>query len=165
MTRTSLWILAFALALSGCGLAKIAEREKALAEARQVHQRDLAECERRFPDRYKKPTMPRVQCFNEANLRFAAGGDPDIDLLRAMGARILVSAERYDAGRLTPAQYEAEKAGVFAEYNTQVQQRRNNAVVADAANRQAWAAQAQAIQAAMPRTTTCNRFGNTVTCY
>jgi hypothetical protein len=128
-----------------------------LQEAQKTYETQVAACERMYPERHRKPTLPRVKCFNEANMKLAEQ-DRDIDLVRVMTTQMLVLAERFDAGRLTEAQFEAEKAAVFADYRTRVLQREDSATIADASRQ-------QAIAASMPRTTTCNRFGNTVTCY
>lgn len=154
-----LWMLITGT-LAGCGLAI----EARLQEAQKLYEAQVAQCERLYPDRHRKPTQPRVSCFNNANMKLAEH-DPDIDLTRAMTTQMLVLAERFDAGRSTPAQFEAEKAAVFADYRTRVMQRQNSTAMANAAADQAAAARQQAIAATMPKTTTCNRFGNTVTCY
>ena len=153
-----LGVILVAFALAGCGPSKLQLEAQA---ARDAYEAAIAACERSFPDRHRKPVTPRVKCFNEANLNLAARGDPNVDLVTAMTAQMLVLAERFDGGRFSEARFESEKAVVFANYRTQVLQRENSAAVADAAQAQAWAAQ----QAATPRSVTCNRFGNTVTCY
>jgi hypothetical protein len=76
---------------------------------------------------------------------------------------MLALGERYDAGRLSQSQDEVEKATIGTAYAGGVAQRRNAAVTANAAAEQAAAARSAAWPASKP--TTCNRFGNSVTCY
>jgi hypothetical protein len=130
--------------------------------------RRSAECEKLYPNRTQKPVMPRIRCFNDAIMAYQLAherstGNPNLDLARAMTAQMLVVGERYDKGAITEAQFEADKANVHSEYVTKVARRQNEAAMVGAARTQAVAAQQQAIAASMP--VTCNRFGNTVTCY
>ena len=67
-------------------------------------------------------------------------------------AKILVIAEQYDAGKLTEAQFELQKAQAVAEYNSVLAQRQNEAMLATAA-----------MVSSMPKT--CTGYGNTVTCF
>lgn len=127
--------------------------------SRQIWENDLAACEKAHPDEHKKPVKLRVLCFNRANEARAAR-DGNADLVRAMTTRMLVEAEKYDAGQLTPTAYDASRAAIFADFNTQMELRLNSQAVADAAQSQARAAWA----AAMPRTVHCTTFGNSVTC-
>ena len=127
--------------------------------SQQIWENDLAACENAYPDQYKKPVKPRVLCFNRANEARAAR-EGNADLVRAMTTFMLVEAEKYDAGEITPAVYDASRAAIFAEFNNQMELRLNGQAVADAAPPQARAAWA----AAMPRTVHCTTFGNSTTC-
>jgi hypothetical protein len=143
------FLVIVALLIGGCAAA---ERQKAFDDAKLSYDRDVANCERQHPGPHKRPIVPRVQCFNEARLRFLANDASYADLDRALSARLLVAAEKYDAGRLTIAEYEAEKTGLIANYNSDIQRRRDSAAMVNAAR-----------AASMP--VVCNKFGNTVTCY
>jgi hypothetical protein len=158
--------------LAACGPSKLQLEAPA---AQQTRDAATASCERSYPDKHRKPVTPRVKCFNEARLDYAQAhersvGNPALDLEQLVSAQMLAIAERYDAGKLTVAQYEAEKAAAIANYSSAVLQRRQGAAMvraaqdeAAAARQQAAAAAQQAINSSMP--TTCSRVGNTVTCY
>lgn len=134
-------LILLAVVLAGCGPSKLQ------LEAQEGYETAIAACERSYPHRHRKPVVPRVKCFNEANLNLAARGDPNIDLVTAMTAQMLVLAERFDAGRFSEAEFESEKAVVFANFRSQLLQRQHNATVAHAAQ-----------QVASPRSVTCNRL-------
>jgi len=160
------WILgmiATALLLGGCGPS---HQELLRAEVQKVHDTDMVRCTEQHPDRFRKPATLRVKCVNDANIKLATDGrDPNIDLVQTLAAHMLAVAERYDDGKLTKAQFDAERTAAFSDFRTRMLQRENSATIADAATRTAAAAQQQAITSSIPRTVTCNRFGNTVTCY
>jgi hypothetical protein len=138
----------FGLFATGCGIALQVQRQ----EARTAYQAEIAECNRLYPDKYLKPATPRVKCFTDAAIRMAErGADPNMDLARAMTTQMMVIAERYDNGRLSPAQFDAEKAAAFADYRTRLIQRHNSTVMANAAADQAaaaWAASCRKAQRA-----------------
>jgi len=162
-------ILRFALcaalltSLFGSGLARQAEMQKASEEAKQVMQAEIAECERLYPNKTQRPVTPRVRCLTDAGMRYAQAGvnfgNKNIDLDRLMRAKLLVVAEEYDAGKMTEAQFDLQKAQVVAEHNSAVAQRQNSAAMVDAARLQAIAA----MDANSPKT--CAGYGNTVTCF
>jgi hypothetical protein len=154
--------------VGGCGLAKQIQINKEAEAAKKAQAAQIAECERLFPDRLRKPVTPRVKCFNEANLSYHMAyarsvGNPYLDLVRLMTAQMLLIAEKYDAGGLTEAQFEVAKATAQSDYASKVADRKNASAMVGAAQTQADAAQRRAIAASMP--VTCNRYGNSVTCY
>ena len=122
---------------------------------------DLARCNQLHPDPYRRPIKPRIQCINEAQLK-ARTGDPNIDLWTAMAAEYVVFAEQYDAGKMTKGQYSLAEGKTMSEYTSRALQRQNS-MVANAAITQADGALAQAWAANRP--VTCNRIGNTATCF
>ena len=122
---------------------------------------DLARCNQLHPDPYRRPIKPRIQCINEAQLK-ARTGDPNIDLWTALAAEYVVFAEMYDAGKMTRGQYTLAESKAMSEYTSRALQRQSN-MVANAAITQADGALAQAWAANRP--VTCNRIGNTATCY
>lgn len=157
-------MLSAVLFCGGCGWALQAQLQKEIETAGKAHVAETADCERLYPDKYRKPTTPRIKCFNEANLKQTSRINPNnVDLAKALAAEMLAIAEQYDAGRLTPAQYEAAKTRTFSDYTTRAMQRQNGVAMAEAAQQQAAAASMQAYGANRPRT--CNTWGNTVTCY
>ena len=164
-------ILVAAALLGGCGLAQQAKLNQEHADAQKTRDREAAECERLYPPHHR-PVSPRLKCVTDAYLKFGLRGDPNMDLLRVMSAQMLVAGERFDGKKTSQVEFEAEKATVLADYNSKILQRRNSTMVANAAadqaaaaQHQAWSAHQQALAASIPKTTTCNRFGNTVTCY
>lgn len=163
-----LWVQCmFVIVLAACeSPMNPGDRFSDFLETKRAYDQEIAACERSFPDQHKKPVTPRVRCFNQANMALAAG-KRDVDLVHAMTTQMLVEAEKYDAGKLTPAAYDASRAAVFADYRTKVLQRRNSAAMVEAAEDQADAARAQARAAMNPpsRTTTCSSIGSTITCY
>jgi hypothetical protein len=155
-------VLATGVVVTGCGLAQQALMRQELEAHRKAHEAAEAECHRLYPDPNRKPATPKIKCLADVHLRFATN-DPHIDLLRMMTSQMLVIGERYDTGKITVAQFEAEKAAAFSDYTTRVAQRQNGAAMAEAAQQQANAATWQAYSANRPRT--CNTWGNTVNCY
>jgi hypothetical protein len=134
-------------------------------EAKAQNERDLAECARLYPDRFKKPTVPRIRCINDAQTKFSSAvGDPYYDLGQVLGSQILMASEQYDAGHLSQIQYEAAIAKAKSDFTSQIAQRNNNAAVAHAAQEQAAAASWQAYTAGQRRSVTCTTWSNTMTC-
>ena len=146
------------IVLTGCG-ADMRYNANPLT-SQQTWENDLAACEKAYPDQYKKPVKPRVLCFNRANEARAAQ-EGNADLVSAMTTYMLVEAEKYDAGEITPAVYDASRAAIFAEFNNQMELRLNSKAVADTAQSQVRAAWA----AAMPRTVHCTTLGNSTACH
>jgi len=167
--------------LAGCGLARQAEIKQAADQAQAQLGVGHVECERQYPDKYKRPVTPRVKCFNAANDRYnnamaRSVSNPVLDLHDAHHARRLVAAERYDKGELSQAEYELAMANSRTEATSQANDRNNKAAAVSAQQQAAAAQQSQAaiargraIQDAFnPRTqttnTNCNSVGNSVNC-
>ncbi|MGO9460685.1 MAG: hypothetical protein ACLPWS_04030 [Rhodomicrobium sp.] len=147
---------AFSIALFGCGLARQAEMERSVEDAKKVMQAEIAECERLYPSKTQRPVTPRIRCMKDARTKLAEValglGDKNYDQHMLVLAKLLVIAEQYDAGKLTEAQFELQKAQAIAEYNSVLAQRQNDNMIATAA-----------MVASMPKT--CTGYGNTVTCF
>jgi len=52
--------------LAGCGLARHAQIQKEVDAAALQMRRDWAECDRLYPDKYRKPVTPRIKCQTAA---------------------------------------------------------------------------------------------------
>jgi hypothetical protein len=133
------WVLAnlpVFLALSGCGHIQSAETEA----AQITHDAAMSACEKAYPEKFKKPTMPRVKCINEANAVLAAHDQQAPDLVRVMSTQRVVASERYDAGQITESQYASEDALIYSEFQSKVLDRHNERTIANAASDQADAA-------------------------
>lgn len=134
--------------LAGCGGNKLVE------EARSRQDAEIAHCERTLP---AKPATPRFKCIAAALNKFhEAVNDPNLDLARQTGARVVVAAERFDAGKITQAELDLERTTAVSAYHSELAKRRNEALMANSA-----AAQADAANS--PRT--CVRNGNVVNCF
>lgn len=168
MFARALAMLCIASLLASCGLVTHLARGQQLKQLETAYAAERADCEKRFPA--KKPAAPRVRCRNDALIKRNAAmeqlpGHVRIsDLARLASARYVLAAERYDAGRLSDAEYDLEVAAAENEYSTRWHDRVNGVTMATAAENQAAAARQQAIQSAIPKSVTCNRLGNTVTC-
>jgi hypothetical protein len=92
-----------------------------------------------------------------------AQGRPELDLWNARAAEFVVFAGQYDAGKLTQGQHALAERKTISEYTSRAYKRQNDATIAHAATTQADAALAQVWAANRP--VTCNRIGNTATCY
>jgi len=149
-----LGVVGLALVCGGCAYAMRQQIESQLNT-------DLARCNQLYPEPYRKPIKPRIQCINEAQLK-ARTGDPNIDLWNALAADYVVFAEQYDSGKMTKGQYSLAESKAMSEYTSRALQRQSSKVAnsaatqADGALAQAWAAN---------RPVTCNRIGDTATCY
>jgi hypothetical protein len=110
--------------------------------SQQIWENDLSACKNTYPDEHRKPVKPRILCFSRANEARAAR-EGNTDLVRAMTTVMLVAAENYDAGELTPAAYDASRAAIFAEFNAQMELRLDKQAAPGAGHSQAggaWAA-------------------------
>jgi hypothetical protein len=150
--------------LSGC----MQQHAQEIKDARELRERKSAECRKQFPDPYKKPAVSLISCFAAANQADAEAHDrirqpPIADLVRATSAQILEIAERYDKGKLTQAQYEAEKSRAEADLNSRILQRSQGHAVAMAAEDQAGSAAAIAANSSRPRS--CSYGGGVAFCY
>lgn len=137
-----------------CGLLAGCAGNKLIDEARSRQDAEIAECERKIPP---KPATPRYKCIASALNKFHESiNDPHADLARQTGARVVVAAERFDAGKITQAELDLERATAVSAYHSEINRRRNEALTANSA-----AAQADAANS--PRT--CVRSGNVVNCF
>jgi len=167
-------ILSLMAILAGCASAAHSELEEANAAAARLG----AACNQKFPDPHKKPTVARQQCLNEAYrpaeiARSRILGPGSYDLANLSMARLVVIAEKYDRGEITAAQYDQARAEAQAAYSAELQSRQIATMMADAAQRQAaaaqqnamWQAYGAAVKATVPPpTVTCDKFGSTITC-
>lgn len=135
-------VIGLAAALTGC----VSARQ---AEVRQKVEAGRVECS---AQNFKTKTE-LARCINEAE-RLIGTVYHHPDLLNLRMASRLAIAERQDRGELTQAQADLEFAKLGAEITSQEQGRNNSAQMAAAASAMA-----------TPRMTTCNRYGNTVTCF
>lgn len=138
----SLVVVGVALALGGCLAAR-------MEQVGQEVDADKAIC--RAQNFTKKVQLS--QCLNNAEQRFV-GVYPYPDLLQLRAATRLALSEKQDRGEISQAQAELEFAQVITQITAQEQSRAANAQMANAAT-----------MMAMPRRTTCTRYGNTVTCF
>lgn len=137
-------LLAIAATLGGCA-------QQRMAEASEQMEKEKAEC--RAPPR--TTNMALARCINSAEERgFRASGVSGGDLLSVRLASRLAIAEKQDKGQITAAEAELEFAKVTSSLVSTDQQRRNSEVTANAVS---------AMSA--PRSTTCTRYGNSVTCF
>lgn len=141
----TLVVIGLAAALAGCAQARI-------NEANEQMEKEKAICRARP----KTTHMALARCINDAEergfltSRISSGGD----LVRVRLATRLALAEKQDKGQMTEAEAELEFARVNSGLTSTDQQRRNSAVTADAIS-----------SMATPRSTTCTRIGNSVTCF
>ncbi len=158
--------------LAGCGLARQAQIKQASDAAKLQGDRDLAGCDRLYPDKYRKPVTPRVKCRTAAYDKVDAainrsGANVQLDIGKKHTAQMLVAAERFDKGELSKAEYDLALANNNVASKSQLLQRENGAAAVAAQQQAAAAASQAAIQSAtQPRTrhTNCNTFGSTVNC-
>lgn len=135
-------LAAVALAVSGCGLARQKQVQADVEAAKTVCRSTT------FPNR-----VENAKCINAAEQKLAAVYDkPDLLQLR-LAARLAI-AEKQDRKEMSDAEGELEFAKINAQIGGQEASRNANAEMAAAAT-----------AAAMPRSTTCTRIGNSVTCF
>ncbi len=155
--------------LAGCGLSGQAQLQEAAREAVEAANlqmdRDLAECQRLYPDRYRKPVTPRMKCVGAARdknlaVRDRLVGNATLDIFAKQKAQVLLAAQRFDKGEISEAEYKLEA-------ENQRFHRKAVAAKVDAARQEAAASTSAAIQAATPprtRRTNCNTYWGTVNC-
>lgn len=149
-----MFVVALLATLPGCGAIQNYQNGQRLAEAKAQFDAAMSRCESGFPS--AKPMTPRAKCFATARIEYMEQVSNNGDLVRQMNARMVALAERFDAGKVTTTQWEAEHADIVVAYETQVRQRGNEAAMANAAVMSAYAANA-------PRS--CTKVGNTVNCF
>lgn len=99
--------------------------------------------------------MNLARCINAAEEKaYRSSGISGGDLVSVRLATRMAIAEKQDKGQMTEAEAELEFARANSGLVSTDQQRRNSAVTADAIS-----------SMATPRSTTCTRIGNSVTCF
>lgn len=142
--KTIATILVLAAALGGCAQARI-------NAASEEMEREKATC-RAAP---KTTHMNLARCINAAEEKaYRNSGISGGDLVSVRLATRMAIAEKQDKGHMTEAEAELEFARTNSGLVSTDQQRRNSAVTADAIS-----------SMAAPRSTTCTRIGNSVTCF
>lgn len=184
MGRITLALLVMLLA--GCGMAQQMQTNQQAEDAQAKRIAAVTACKSKFPTVTTKPAVEGIRCRNEADLEYHLAmersvGHPGLDLVRIAHAKRLSLAEQYDAGKLTPSQYELAVAQVESEATSSIQARMNSAAMANAAQQQAMAARQQAAMqgvlagaavmtggvsgpAPAHRTTSCRPLGGTLHC-
>jgi hypothetical protein len=152
----ALTLVALALTLCGCGLARQQELQAQRAALNQQAQAAIQECDTKFPKGATPTAIARAQCLNDATeiTRPVWGGSAD--LVNVFMTSRLAAAERFQKGQITFAQYSEEVATKWSQLVSE-EQRRN------LANRSVAAQETAAQNIGGP--TSCTRIGNTVNCY
>lgn len=152
-SKTVAALAAFGL-LSGCGLAARAQHEEAMKAAQAEQKAAAASCEEQYPKGRRETAVARFKCFTDgARPMRQFSTNPDLfDRFWAHGALV---AEQMQAGKLTPAEANAQNADFQSQLVAEEQQRNlaNRAVgaqerVAQAANTAAMMQGVAALQAA-----------------
>ena len=137
-------MMGLAVALAGCAQAR-------LNAASEEMEKDKAAC-RSSP---RTTHMNLARCINAAEEKaYRNSGISGGDLVSVRLATRMAIAEKQDKGQMTEAEAELEFARANSGLVSTDQQRRNSAVTADAIS-----------SMAEPRSTTCTRYGNSVTCF
>jgi hypothetical protein len=145
-------VLSVVLLLAACGPSRQAIRDQQqrelIARYKAEDKATLAVCTSTYPPAERSATnaVPFAKCMLDAMSKVHYPGD---DLVMAEVYKRLELAEKLTNGQLTLAEYQSQYAEYVAQANTQRQFRRNQAQVAQAAQRQANAA---ACMAARQRT-------------
>jgi hypothetical protein len=151
-----LGIVALCVALAGCALARQRERQELIAATTAQVKADVETCNQTYP-KNQKTAVARAQCIGAATAPIRPLTNyPDLYDQETANRNVL--AERWQTGKITQLEYEAQ----FTEMHSQIvgeEQRRN------LANRSV-NAQETAATAAMLSSgpTVCNRVGNTTIC-
>lgn len=104
-----------------------------MADAGTRHDRDIAECKRKLAAGVFKKRVEFAACVNIANARWwTSTRAPNFDLFESAAAQEMVIAERFDAGRMTEAEYRAARAKIKADLMTAIDARAANAAIANA---------------------------------
>lgn len=135
-------VIGLAAALAGC----------AAAQQRQVLE-DVEASKAACRSQTFKTKVEFARCINGAEQKLAAIYNKH-DLLQLRLASRLAIAEKQDKGQISDVQAELEFAQVNAGLGSQEAMRNSNAEMAAAATAMA-----------TPRSTTCNRIGNSVACF
>lgn len=143
-------VVLVSVVLASCGSSRAAQELAAQrAAAKAALKVDEDKCVEGLDNKTHKTMVSYTRCLNDARSRYwAASGFPHSDLIELVGARKLVNAERFDKRKVTYAQYMARDAEIESQLMSAMNQRVNDARIADAAEAQAYAAQRQARAAA-----------------
>ncbi|WP_175361106.1 hypothetical protein [Bradyrhizobium sp. STM 3843] len=164
-------VVLLGLLLCSCGLVVQQQHREQMAAATAAKDQATATCRAQFPDE-NKDFVARNKCLYEA-AKIMRPYVPYPDLFDKSWATVAVIAEELDAKKITRAQADLQIAQTNSEIMSEAQRRElgNRSVVAQesaaaAQESAAAAAQSQATAAWMaPRSVTCNRMGNTTTCF
>lgn len=175
-----LMLCVIAASTSGCG---IGPSYNAGMSAQSAINSGLQECQQKYPKRQKGNAAAALRCSNGVYEQYAwvsAGNNGD--LVRLAGLKSVEAAERYDAGKITDAQFDLELATIDSQFKTEMANRTFQSASASAAQQQAAAAQRQAAMqqmatgmaimnankppppAPLPTNTRCTTYGNTTNC-
>jgi len=142
--KTLMGIVGLGLLLAGCVSGRDAEVDAAVQQSRDA-------CVTTYRSKQLKTYSGYMQCLNtaEAPLQERAQRGGVGDLLNVKFAGRVAIAERVDRGEITPAQADFEVARMNSGLMSQGQNRLNANRLVDAAT----------------SPVTCNRYGNSVTCF
>lgn len=88
------------------------------------HERAVASCKSKMRSGVFKKRVAFAYCINLANARWWRDNEPDkFDLFEYAAARDTVLAEKFDAGRMTEAEYAAGRAQIRSELFSSAQSR------------------------------------------
>lgn len=155
-----------------------AQMDAAMARTSEIHA-----CQAAYPKRERGRAADGVRCMNAVNVKYP----PPVqiaDIERVAAFKTLDAAERYDSGKLSDTQFDAEIAAIKAEFQFALQGRQAQAMAVSAANQQAASARQQAAMQSimagaaimsgstapppqplpMPRQTNCNTYGSRTNC-
>ena len=155
----TLAIVLTCLALAGCGLAAQAERQKQVAAAKATADQGYADCKIRYPEESKQ-AFDRNKCSYEVaktNIRPLLA--TNADLFDNDWAFRLATTEKLQAGKITYAEANQQTTDHHSQLVGEEQRRNlsNRSVAAqESAAAAAWASSGPV---------TCNRIGNTTTCF
>lgn len=163
-------LLLVAIAVSGCGGAQMAAEHQASNAAAADLQKAIDNCNKLHGP--AKLAVPLVRCWNEADMRWQLDrarhvGGQSLDFVQSIHAQMIVIAEKHDLKKITPNEFTAEYGRLKAQMADRINSESQAVYSANQQNQQAASARAIAAGAAImsgPPTTTCTRFGNTMTC-
>lgn len=148
-----------AFSLSACGLVQAAKNK----ELQEKGDAAAADCRAQYPTGPKSNNVAQARCLDVVIDTYTKPVNPHGDLLELYKAKRMMIAGKMDRGEVSYEQGLVEIAQMRAEVIGEAQRRSNNATMASAAQQQADANSFAAFNAAMPKT--CNRVGNSVTCF
>lgn len=153
MFRFSAKIFAL-LFLTGCGLARQQEAQDRLSQTAAEAVASSARCDESFPKRQQKTAVARSHCLAEATAPLRPLFPyPDIYDQEISGRNLL--SERWQAGKITEAEYEAQ---FYQMHSQATAERERRKLATRSVNAQEMAATA----AASP--VICNKVGTTTIC-